>query len=460
MKNLVLTEPFPKQRLFMTATNRHVCYGGARGGGKSHAVRLKAVIMALKYKKIKQIIIRRTYPELISNHVTPLLDQLAGLAKYNKTDKEFTFPNGSSIKMMYCDGDKDLSRFQGLEADIVYFDEATHLTEHQLKLINAIIRGVNDYPKRAFYTCNPGGPGHAWVKRVFVDRKFKDDENPDDYIFIQATVRDNYALMTKQPEYISTLKSMPPKIREAWLNGSWDVYEGQFFEEFVDNPEQYNSRQWTHVIEPFSPPPDWPIYRSFDFGYSKPFSCGWWTVDKDGIAYRILELYGCKADEPDTGVKWAPQHIFEEINRIETEHPYLAGKDIYGIADPAIWQATSGESLAETAAKMKVYFNKGDNKRIPGWMQMHYRFQFNADGIPMMYIFSNCKDFIRTIPLLCYSETIPEDVDTTMEDHIADESRYFCMSRPITPKDRIEIFKPAFDPLDFHLDEQRMMRGY
>ncbi|MFW5503225.1 MAG: phage terminase large subunit [Segatella copri] len=451
MKSIVLTKPYEKQKLFLMAKNRHVCYGGARGGGKSHVVRLKAKLMALCQPGIRQLIIRRTYPELIANHVEPLLEDLNGFAKYNKTEKKFTFPNGSSIHFAYCDSDKDVARFQGQQYDLLYFDEATQLSESQMKKINAVVRGVNSFPKRTYYTCNPGGQGHQYIKRIFIDRNYKEGENPDDYYFIQASVRDNKPLMEQNPEYIKTLEALPPKLREAWLDGSWDVYEGQFFEEFVDNPAHYQDRRYTHVIDPFVIPPDWPIYRSFDWGYAKPFSVGWWAVDRKGIAYRITELYGC-TETPNEGVKWDPAKVFSKIRETENTHPLLKGKEIYGVADPACWNANTGKSLAEMAAEERVWFNKADNKRIPGWMQVHYRLSFDSDGIPLMYIFKTCKGFIRTIPLLQYSETDPEDLDTTMEDHIADETRYFCMERPIRPVDRIEIHKPEYDPLDLWVD--------
>jgi hypothetical protein len=116
-------------------------------------------------------------------------------------------------------------------------------------------------------------------------------------------------------------------------------------------------------------------------------------------------------------VKWIPDKVFEEIHRIETEHRWLRGKHIIGVADPAIWDAQTGESIADTAAKHRVYFKKGDHKRIPGWMQMHYRMAFDENGFPMMYIFRNCEAFIRTVPLLQYHEHKPEDLDTDGEDH-------------------------------------------
>jgi len=253
--------------------------------------------------------------------------------------------------------------------------------------------------------------------------------------------------MESDPDYIRKLEALPPKLRKAWLDGDWNIFEGQFFEDFIDKPEHYLDRQWTHVIEPFDPPKSWTIYRSFDFGYSKPFSCAWWAVDYDGRLYRILELYGCVKNEPDTGVKWAPDEIFSEIHRIETEHRWLKGKRILGIADPAIWDASHGISIAETAERHGVYFDPGDHKRLPGWMQVHYRLQFDENGIPMMYVFSNCKAFIRTIPLLTYDEHKPEDIDTKQEDHVADEVRYMCMAYPIKPEQERERKAEIYDPL-------------
>ena len=174
-------------------------------------------------------------------------------------------------------------------------------------------------------------------------------------------------------------------------------------------------------------------------------------MDYDGVIYRILELYGC-TKTPNEGLKWTPDKVFSEIHRIEVEHRWLSGKQITGIADPAIWDAETGESISETAAKNGVYFSPADNSRLNGWMQVHYRFAFDDNGYPMMYVFSNCKAFIRTIPILQYSDHKPEDLDTDGEDHVADEVRYFCMSRPIKP--RIDVAPDAFasNPLHVFLD--------
>lgn len=449
---LKITEPNEKQKLFLRDRHKHIAFGGARGGGKSWAVRTKAKLLALRYPGIKLLIVRRTYPELINNHINTLRKELLSIAKYNDKDKVLKFINGSAINFMYCAKDGDLDRLQGTEYDVIFLDEATQLSEHQMKSITACLRGVNSFPKRVYYTCNPGGQGHGYIKRIFIDRSFDEGEDAEDYHFIQSLVTDNKALMDSQPDYIKQLEALPDKLREAWLYGKWDIFEGQFFEDFIiGGSEAQRERRWTHVIEPFDiskgEARGWNIYRSYDFGYNKPFSCAWWAVDYDGVIYRILELYGC-TKTPNEGVKWTPDKQFDEIRKIETQHPWLKGREIQGVADPSIWDASRGESVADTAARYGVYFSPGDNERISGWMQCHYRLQFDKEGYPRMYVFNNCKAFIRTIPLLTYSETKVEDLDTALEDHVADEWRYFCMNRPIKPMITEEEEPILFDPLN------------
>ena len=418
MKNtLTIGKPSEKQKAFLLARTKHVGFGGARGGGKSWAVRAKATLLALRYPGIRILIVRRTYPELINNHINQLKNQLRDVARYNAQQKSLKFSCGSVIEFSYCAKDGDLDRLQGVEYDVIFLDEATQLSEFQMRAITACLRGTGNYPRRIYYTCNPGGQGHGYIKRIFIDKRYEEAEDPQDYTFIQSLATDNVALMEAQPDYIAQLEALPYKLKQAWLYGKWDIFEGQFFEDFVDAPEHYGDRRWTHVIAPFDVPADWTIYRSFDWGYARPFSCGWWAVDYDGRLYRIAELYGC-GREPNEGVKWPPDKVFAEIARIEKEHPWLAGKMIRGVADPAIWDAETGESIADVAGRYGVFFQKGDHKRIPGWMQ----------------VFSTCKGFIRTLPLLQYDDVKVEDLDTAGEDHIADETRYMCMARPIKPR--------------------------
>lgn len=464
---MIVKIPLPneKQKQFFKARAKYVAYGGARGGGKSWAVRQKARMLALRYPGIKILIVRRTYEELQENHINHLLKELKGIAKYKENKKKFFFINGSTIKFGYCRTDKDLGQYQGSEFDVIFIDEACLLSEKQIKEITACMRGTNNFPKRTYYTLNPGGQSHGYFKRLFIDRKYEGNEKPGDYEFIQALVTDNKALMKAQPDYIDQLKALPPKLRLAWLYGRWDVFEGMFFEDFrteVDvvaaeklglSPEQaYDNHRFTHVIEPFEPPEDWKYYRSYDFGFGKPFSCAWWTIDYEGIAYRILEYYGC-TETPNEGVKMPPDQQFAKIAQIEKEHPYLKGRKIFGVADPSIWDGSRGEAIIEAAERHYLDFEPGENSRIPGWMQVHYRFAFDKRGKAKMYFFSNCKAAIRTLPLMMYDENKPEDLDTKLEDHAADDIRYFCMMNKIKPVKKENKEPIFFDPLDLYKKE-------
>ena len=458
MAVIKIPKPNQKQIQFFKAKQKHVGYGGARGGGKSWAVRSKAKMLAFRYPGIRILIVRRTYKELEGNHINILKAELSGVAKYNSTSKILRFVNGSVIEFMYCARDADLEKLQGQEYDVIFLDEATNLSEYQMKAITACVRGVNEMPKRIYYTCNPGGQGHAYIKRVFIDRNFNSNEDPEEYTFIQALVDDNTALMESQPDYVAQLEALPEKLREAWRHGRWDVFEGQVFQEFTNDPKHYEDRTWTHVIEPFDIPRDWTIYRGFDWGYSHPFACHWYAVDPQGVLYAIREFYGCTG-EADGGVEWTVDRVAREIAAIEQQDPLLKRRHIIGIADPAIWQENGGESIAETFERHGVYFDKGDHARIAGKMQCHYRLAFDDDGLPMFYVFNTCKHFIRTIPALMYSETQVEDIDTKLEDHIYDEWRYVCMARPIPPRakhtqKKIDVDNIE-DPLNMIRDQQR-----
>ena len=462
---LKLLPPSEKQKLFLLDKHRHVAFGGSRGGGKSWAIRYKATVLCMKHPGIICMIVRKTYPELIANHVKPLKKMLMcgtkqAIAKYNTADKEMRFPNGSTILFRYCDSENDVDRYQGTEVDVLFLDEATQLSEEQIKKICACVRGVNDFPHRTYYTCNPGGKGHGYIKRLFVDRKFELGEHPEEYSFIQSLVTDNKALMESDPDYIKQLEALPPKLRQAWLEGRWDVFEGAYFEEFRATPdpqmcyeagitveEALEDHRYTHVIEPFEIPKDWKIYRSYDWGYGKPFSCAWWAVDYEEVAYRIVELYGCTGT-PNEGVKWSNKEQFDKIAEIEREHPWLKGKRIQGVADPSIWDGSRGISAAEEAEKHQLWFEPGINDRIPGWMQVRERMKFDENGKSMIYFFDTCKAAIRTIPLMMFDEHKVEDLDSDLEDHACDDIRYFCMMRPIAPR-QIEIKKkPMHDPLN------------
>ena len=442
--------PNERQREFFCSEAAHTAYGGARGGGKSFAMRRKLVMLAMRHPNLHLLLLRRTLTELRENHLLPLQSELLGYAEYKKEERTFRFPNGSRLTLGYCDCDGDMLQYQGAEYDVIGFEEATHFKEEWMVFISTSLRTTKkNFKPRIYYTCNPGGVGHAYIKRLFIDRVFREGEDPNEYHFVPARVYDNRVLMEADPAYVKRLEALPEHKRRAHLLGDWNVYEGQVFEEFTDDPSHYTDRLHTHVIEPFTPPESWQRYRSFDFGYAKPFSVAWWAKDHDGRLYRILELYGCVPREANVGVRWSPERIFEEIARTEREHPFLAGHHVIGVADPAIWDASRGEAIAETGERFGVYFERGDNRRIAGWMQLHDRLRFDAQGSPMLYVFRTCRDFVRTLPVLQYSRVAPEDVDSEGEDHIADETRYLCMMVPMqASRGREEKTPLRIDPLN------------
>ncbi|MBR5768526.1 MAG: Terminase-like family protein, partial [Clostridia bacterium] len=192
-----------------------------------------------------------------------------------------------------------------------------------------------------------------------------------------------------------------------------------------------------------------------DFGYSKPFSVGWYAVDGERRVYRIRELYGC-AGAPDVGVRWEPGRIAEEIKAIEASDPNLKGRYIHGIADPSIFDESRGDSVASLMERRGVFSDRGDNTRIAGKMQLHNRLAFDARGEPGFYVFNTCRNFIRTLPALTYSSVDPEDVDTSQEDHAYDECRYVLMAGPVA-----SAVMPKTQAREcWALQEETQARGY
>lgn len=453
----------------MSRAEDEALYGGAAGGGKSDAIVMEAT-RQVDIPHYKGLILRKTYPqlsELIEKSLHYYPKAFVG-AKYNASEHTWRFPSGAKIVFGSMQHSKDKLNYQGKAYDFIAFDELTHFTYDEYIYLLSRNRpngsGTRCYMRA---TANPGGIGHGFVKNRFITAGKPMDTlwdavkvvKPDgslykkwmSRIFVPSSVFDNSKLLENDPNYLARLASLPEAEKKALLYGDWDSFSGQYFTEWRDNPDGYQNRIGTHVIDPFEIPSGWTIHRSFDWGYNRPFSCGWWAVDYDGVAYRILELYGCTGT-PNQGVKWTADKVFGEIARIEREHRWLKGKIIHGVADPAIFAEDGGASIAETAAKYGVYFKRGDNQRIPGWMQMHYRLAFDDNGFPMMYIFSNCKACIRTLPALVFDETKVEDLDTRGEDHVADEMRYFCMSRPITPREIVQHDGYSNNPLYLFLD--------
>lgn len=436
-----------------------VLYGGAAGGGKSRAAVMEALQLCLDYPKTVAYLFRKTYPELRDTLIAEARANVPDtIGKYNESKHTYTLVNGSEMRFRHCNSEKDMYIYQGAEIHWLFLDELTHFSKKVYDFLCTRLRAKVELGIKPKVRCstNPGGVGHGWVKAMFIEGKepFKIHKKRVYSTTLKKTQTKTIqyipAYATDNPhiteDYIFELENKPEALRKALLNGDWNVFEGQVFMEWRNEAQHYTDQRYTHVIKQFKIPKEWTRYMSFDFGYAKPFSVGWWALDPDGRAYRYDELYGCTND-PNTGVKWHPKKIAQAIREHEEAYEHDKGKGIIRIADPSIWDRSRGESVAEQMESEGIIFEPGDNKRIAGKMQIHYRLAFDDEGKPMMYIFTTCKHFIRTFPDLVYSQTNVEDVDTACEDHQYDETKYFCMAYPIGPRKHHVPEEPKFDPL-------------
>lgn len=422
MADFEIGTPNPKQEQFLLARNRFVCFGGSRGGGKSWVVRVKDSLLCLHFPGIKTLLIRRTFPELRENHVLPLKQKLKGIATYKETEKVFEFPNTSRLKLGYLDAESDVLQYQGQEYDVIFLDEATQFTEFMFNILTACLRGANNFPKRMYLTCNPGGVGHAWVKRLFIDRDFRGSENPDDYLFIPARVYDNAALMENDKGYVQMLENLPENMRRAWLDGDWNVFDGQYFPEF---------REDIHVCDPFSIPAGWVRYTAMDYGLDM-LAHYWITISPDNTAYVYRELY-------ESGVI-----VSEAVKKIRDREE--KGEDIRErLAPPDLWNAQSatGKSTALLFDESGFALTRANNDRIAGWMAIKELLkpfeQLQPDGTKIktarLKIFRTCSNLIRTLPLLQFDEKKINDAATEPHEvtHAPDALRYFAISWTYPP---------------------------
>lgn len=346
-------------------------------------------------------------------------------AVWNERTFSWRFPNGSVQYLSYLDNDDAVFRYQSAQFEDIVFDELTTFTPFQYSFMMARCRTTKPGVKPLIRAAtNPIGVGYLWVKEAFVDpappgtpfevpielpdgRKFKRTRR-----FIPATVRDNPYL---DDSYVTALAQLPERERRAMLDGDWNVLSGGFFSEFDPN---------VHVVDPFPIPEDWTKFIAYDHGFAKPFSVGWYAVDHEGRIYRYREWYG--AARPDVGLRLDVPDIARGIKARTPENERID----YYVADPSIWAKTGvGPSIAEVFLEHGIPFVPGDNNRVQGWAQVHHRLMSRT-----LFVFRTCEQFLRVIPFLAPDDRNPEDLDTKQEDHIADELRYACMSRPIVPK--------------------------
>ena len=443
---------------FLSPANE-ILYGGAAGGGKSHLMRVFAIYCAITIPNLQVYLFRRKSEDLKKNHLEGaggfrvlLKDYVdAGECKINDSLNQIVFSNNARIHLCHCQHEKDVYNYQGAEIHLLLIDELTHFTEFIYKFLRGRVRlgGLkipDDFPSpmpKIICGSNPGGIGHDFVKETFINAKNALDlyqmppmEGGMIRQFIPAKLDDNPTMTENDPLYKYKLMSLGGSLAEAMLDGNWDCVEGAFFDSYSKTK---------HVLSSVPIPKHWYRVRAFDWGYSRPF-CVLWGAVSDGdivkldgvdtyipkgaiVIYR--EYYGCTG-KANVGLKLTASEIAEGVNN------YQNGEEIGDmVADPAIFDQSSGKSIAEQMAEEKVYWRKADNKRMPGWQQIRERLK-GIDDKPLLFIFDTCKHLLRTLPIMIYDISKPEDIDTDLEDHAVDTLRYLCMSRPITRELKVE----------------------
>lgn len=455
----------PKQMQALQSEATEILYGGAAGGGKSHLMRVGAILWCSEIPGLQVYLFRRIREDLLKNHMEGpqgFRALLAGwvLCKFCEiVEDEIRFWNGSKIYLCHCKDEKDRFKYQGAEIHVLLIDELTHFTDTIYRFLRNRVRMVGiklpakyagRFP-RIISGANPGGVGHQFVKMTFIDgarpmevRKAPPSEGGMKRQFIPARLVDNPSMNDNDPGYEDRLSGLGSEsLVRAMRDGDWDVVEGAFFD---------NWRPARHIVKPFKIPQHWLRFRAGDWGSAKPFSFGWYAVASEdfiagpgvviprGALVRYREWYGIGTDQqghfkPNKGLKMHADAVGQGVRQRDGDD-----KISYGVLDPAAFTEDGGPSIAERMAgdehRPGADFMRADNKRVAargamgGWDQMRARLDGDGDGRPMLFFFETCVHAIRTIPALQHDEHNPEDLDSDMEDHAADEVRYACMSRP------------------------------
>ena len=408
--------PFPWQLRFHAAAREcdlpdgpvEVAAGGARGPGKSHATFAQAAIDdCQRFPGLKVLFLRKTAVSAKESFGDLIDKVIRGRVPFTQSGNVLNFDNGSRIVLGGFHDANDIDKYIGIEYDLIVLEEANQLSEDKLEKLRGSLRTSKvGWRPRLYCSFNPGGIGHVFVKNRYVT-PFRENRQTKTR-FVPSTYKDNPFL---NKEYIEYLEGLGGTLGRAWREGDFDILEGQYFD------WNYN----VNVCQPFPIPKEWKRYRALDHGSFAPTACGWYAISPDGQEYKYREYY-----KPG---KLASEHA-KEIKR-------LSGSEVitYTAADPSMWikGATDGRSAAEVYESEGVPLVKATNDRVNGWRVMRERIKGPK---PLLLIFSTCVDTIRTIPEMIHDDKNPEDLNTDMEDHLSDETRYYCVSRsyPAHPK--------------------------
>jgi phage terminase large subunit len=432
----------PKQREFLNAVESTpiVFYGGAKGGGKSKGLQLIQLIRRLKYPGSTGAIFRRTYPELEGNHIQPLFRAYPVLRPYyNESKKVLALPNGSTLQFCHCQNEADVDLYQGREFSDLCIDEAGQWPEGMFRrLLGSNRSSIKGILPRAILTGNPGGIGHGWLKRIFIERRFNERERSEDYKFIQALVDDNAALMENDPAYVARLESEPNEaLRKAYRHGDWDIFAGQFFQEIT---------RTIHLIKPFTIPDHWNKFGAYDYGFNHPAAFGWFATDEDGNTYLYRELIKAQLRVDQFAKR------LNEFHDTPSLYPILAGRDCW-TQKSVLRDDAKPPTVADEFAQHGINLKPAVIDRVQGAAQLrsYLAWQGKANKKPRLFIFETCPITFDTLSRMIHDPDHPEDVlkvdasegDPLSGDDAYDMIRYGLMSRPAIT-DKTEVVHPKY----------------